>query len=153
APLTARFPFEMFHGVGDVHPAARDARVLERLVEHRAGGSDKRRPPPIFLIAPLLAYKHHPPGFGAGTQNDLSGCLVQVAPAAFMCGRGQGANTARCRDKRRSRALTAGVAIVRAAGRLLLRHGPTSSSYCPLAPFAPVAPLAAFAPTVKTRVY
>src|SRR5258705_11627713 len=51
APLAARLPFEMLDGVGDVDVAARDAGALERLVEHRARGTDKRRALAIFPVA------------------------------------------------------------------------------------------------------
>jgi hypothetical protein len=128
-PLAARLPFEMLHGVGDVHVAAWDPRVLERLVEHRTGRADKGRPLTIFLIARLLADKHYARVFGPRTENDLGGGFVQVAPAAFMRRRAQGSNTARWRDKWRRRALTAGLGIVRARG-CLLRHLPTSGTYC-----------------------
>src|SRR4029079_4466468 len=123
APLATRFPFEMFDGVGDVDLAARDACILERFVEHRTGRTDKRRTLPIFLVARLLADKHHPSVFGPRTENDLSGGLVEVAPAASGRGRGERPNAVRWRDKRRRRALTAGVGVIRAAG-CLLRHAP-----------------------------
>src|SRR5688500_1033942 len=121
APLPSRLPLEMLHRVGDIDLVARDAGVRERLVEHRAGGADKRLALPILLIARLLADEHHARGARAGAEHDLRGGLIQIAAAALMRRRAQRLDACRLRDKRRSTALSSRVGIIWAT-RGFLRH-------------------------------
>src|SRR5205085_6925646 len=119
APLAPRLPLEMLHGVGDIHLMARNARSVQRLVEHRAGGADKRRALTVFLVARLLADKHHACLVWTGAEDDLRGRFVEIAAAAFVCSRRQRANAGAFRNEWRRRALPARIGIVRAA---LFRH-------------------------------
>src|SRR5687768_7516137 len=80
-PLPPRLPLEVFDGVGDIDLIARNTGIRERLVEHRAGRSDKGLSLPIFLVARLLADKHHARRARAGAEHDLRGGLVEITSA------------------------------------------------------------------------
>src|SRR5438270_7716144 len=86
AALAAWLPLEMLDRVGDVDVASRDPRVLERLVEHCAGGPDEWCALAVFLVARLLADKHHTSLVRPGAEDDLRCSLVKIAAAAFMRG-------------------------------------------------------------------
>ena len=58
AALAARFPLEMFDGVGDVDFPAVDASFGESGVEQLAGRAYERAALEIFLIARLFADEH-----------------------------------------------------------------------------------------------
>src|SRR5262249_6643783 len=59
-PLAARRPLEVLDGVGDVNLAAVDACGFEGAVEQSSSGADEGQAFPVFLVARLLAYQHHP---------------------------------------------------------------------------------------------
>ncbi len=56
-PLTARLPFEVFYGVGDIGLLAIDTRLDQSLVEKLPSGTHERSTLQIFFVAGLLTYK------------------------------------------------------------------------------------------------
>jgi hypothetical protein len=84
--LTPRFPLEMFDDVGDVGPIARNARLLERIVEKAAGGTDERASGKILIVARLFADEHHLGTGAAFTKNCLCGAPPEVTRAAAARG-------------------------------------------------------------------
>src|SRR5260370_39105062 len=89
APLAALFEFEVLDGIGDVNIRPVDACLFERAGQQTAGGSDKRLPGKIFLIARLLAYHHDAGTRRAFTENRLSGVAVEFTAFAFLRGLAQ----------------------------------------------------------------
>ena len=71
APLAARLPLEVLDRVRHVHIAARNAGLLECLVQQCAGGADKGRSLPIFLVTRLLADEHDVRGARARAEHNL----------------------------------------------------------------------------------
>jgi hypothetical protein len=71
-PFTARFPLEVFYGVGDIALRTVDPNALQGLIENLTRWSDKWLPGLIFLITGLFADKDDttPSTF---TENRLSG--------------------------------------------------------------------------------
>ena len=59
APLTFRFPLEMFHDVGDVDFIAVDPGFRESLIEKLARRTHKRTSLQIFIVAWLFADEHY----------------------------------------------------------------------------------------------
>src|SRR5262245_61788186 len=59
AAFAARFPLEVFDGVGDVDLGARDSGLVECPIEERAGRTDEGVTGAIFRVAGLLADKHY----------------------------------------------------------------------------------------------
>jgi hypothetical protein len=84
AAFTARLPFEMFDGVGDVSFAAIDAGLLERGVEKFSCGADKWAALLIFLIAGLLADEEDSRFARAVAEDGLRGVFVEVAGFAIF---------------------------------------------------------------------
>src|SRR5260370_29962127 len=84
APLAALFEFEVLDGIGDVNIRTVDACLFERAGQQTAGGSDKRLPRKIFLIARLLAYHHDAGTRRAFTENRLSGVAGKVTTFFFF---------------------------------------------------------------------
>jgi hypothetical protein len=58
AALAARLPLEVLDRVGDIDDLAPDARLVERAVQHLAGGADERGAAQVLLVARLLADEH-----------------------------------------------------------------------------------------------
>src|SRR5947208_12471059 len=76
-PLAAHLMLEVLHRVGHEDLAARDSRILERLVENAAGGADERLAAQVFLVAGLLADQHDARALASFTRHRLGGVLVQ----------------------------------------------------------------------------
>src|SRR5262249_16603814 len=55
AALAAHLMLEVFDRIGDEYILARDAGVLQRLIQEAAGGTDKWVASQVFLVARLLA--------------------------------------------------------------------------------------------------
>src|SRR5262249_5938778 len=54
AAFASRLRFEVLDDVGDVRVAAFDARPQKRFIEHRPGGTDKRLPGEVLVVAGLF---------------------------------------------------------------------------------------------------
>lgn len=84
AAFSARFPFEMLHGIRDVHFLAIDAGILEGFVEKLSSGADEWFAFEIFLTAGLLADENY---FrlrtAAFAENRLSGVLPEITRFAI----------------------------------------------------------------------
>jgi hypothetical protein len=78
-PLTARFPFEVFHYVRYVDRFAIDACLLERAIEQLSCRSDERMTGEILRVARLLADEHQASTSRAFAEDRLCSALVQVA--------------------------------------------------------------------------
>ena len=82
-PFAARLPAEMFHGVGDVDFAARDAGGVERFIEQATGGADEGVALPIFRVAGHFADEHQTGAPRAFAEDGLRGVFVELAPLAM----------------------------------------------------------------------
>jgi hypothetical protein len=85
APLATPNPFEVLHGIGHVNFIAGNPRVLERPVEHAAGGPDKWLAFLIFDVAGLLANQHHTRSAGPRAKNGLGSIKVEITSFAGFC--------------------------------------------------------------------
>src|SRR6266545_3396366 len=95
----------MLHGIGDVGLVTRDAGIGERLVEKRAGRTDKWLALKIFLVAGLLADEHRPRALRSFAEYRLRRVLIQVAAATFLRRLTECTETCGLRHKRRSGSL------------------------------------------------
>ena len=93
APLSPRFPFEMFHRIGDINLFPIDAGFHKRLMENLSGQSDKRMSLNVFLIARLFAHEHHSRFRAAFPKHALCSTLPKVARTAI------GGNSPQLRDR------------------------------------------------------
>jgi hypothetical protein len=82
AAFTSGFPLEMLDDVGDVGSLARDARLLECIVEESSGGSHERVPGEILIVAGLFPDEHHLGVWATFTENCLCSTAPEVARAA-----------------------------------------------------------------------
>src|SRR5437868_6779038 len=80
--LAALDKFAMLDGIGDVNRRAVDARLLERRIEQRAGGTDERPPGKVLLVAGLLADEHDRGVERPLAEHRLGGMPVEVAAGA-----------------------------------------------------------------------
>src|SRR5437660_7274788 len=78
----ARFPFEMFHRVGDINFVAVDSGVLECAIQNFSGWADKGFASHIFIITRLLTDHEHGGAFRAFTENGLRCFLIERAGSA-----------------------------------------------------------------------
>ncbi len=118
APLAARLPLEVLHGVRDVDVAPIHAGTLERRVEHAPRGADERAASSILDVPGLLADEHDRGGRVPFAEDRLCGVLVEVA---------RGARTRRARELHRVRARRHERERRRGVGHLRLRHVATRS--------------------------
>jgi hypothetical protein len=82
APLAAPNPFEVLHRIGHVNFITGNLRVLERSVEHAAGGPDKRLAFLVFDVAGLLANQHHTRRAGPRAKNGLGSIEIEITSFA-----------------------------------------------------------------------
>jgi hypothetical protein len=59
ASFAGGFPFEVFHGVGDVSLGPIHAGFFEGFIEHSSGRANERLSFEVLLIARLFAYKYN----------------------------------------------------------------------------------------------
>src|SRR5688572_3217463 len=71
AALPSWFPFEMFNGVRNVGARTVDAGLLERIVQDAPCRPNERVSGEVFIVAGLLADKHHLGHRGAFAENRL----------------------------------------------------------------------------------
>src|SRR5438045_1079853 len=90
AAFAARFPLEVFDGVGDVDGRAIDVGGGEGFVEQAAGGADEGLAGEVFLVAGLFADEDEAGGGGAFAEDDVGGAAVEGAALAFGGGAGEG---------------------------------------------------------------
>ncbi len=84
--LAARLELEMLDCVGHVDALAVNAGLGEGAVEHLSGRTDERLALQVFLIARLLADKHHRCVRGPFAKDGL-GCVL-IERATFTARRG-----------------------------------------------------------------
>jgi hypothetical protein len=82
--LSARFPFEVFNSVGDVHLGPINPRGLKALVEKLTGGSDKRLPLLVFPIAGLFPHQEKSGMDSAFPKDDLRRFPIKVAATTLL---------------------------------------------------------------------
>jgi hypothetical protein len=80
----ARFPFEVLHGVGDVHLSSIDPRGLEAFVKQLTSWSDERLPLLVFAIAGLLSYQQNSGMGSAFPKDDLRRLPIKVASTTLF---------------------------------------------------------------------
>ena len=100
APFSARFPFEVFHRVGDVNLAPIDACFLERPIEQFPGRAHKRFAGAVFLVARLLAHENNFRAGSAFAEDGLRPGFPQRTGAAFFGRDAQGFDIVGCRHWR-----------------------------------------------------
>jgi hypothetical protein len=85
-PLTSRFPFEVFHYVGEIDPAARDTCLLQTVRQQPSGGASKGPTVVVLRISRLLAYEKDLGICRTFAEDGLCGSKVKVtSPATFGC--------------------------------------------------------------------
>jgi hypothetical protein len=84
AAFSARFPFEVFDGIGDVGFVAIDAGLFECCIQQFAGGADERPPLAIFLIPGLFSDEKDSRLARAVAKDGLRGVFVEVAGLAIF---------------------------------------------------------------------
>ena len=101
AALSSRLPLEVLHGIGHVDITARNPGISECLIQERTGWPDEWFSLPIFLITGLFADEHDVSAPRSRPEHHLCRRLVEVASAAFVSGRAQGAHAVCLGNERR----------------------------------------------------
>src|SRR6185437_2540817 len=86
AALAARLPLEVLDDVCHINVIAVDTCGLQCLVEHSAGGPNKRAALNIFFVAGLLSHHEYSRVRVPFAKNSLRAALPQVAAFANGCG-------------------------------------------------------------------
>ncbi len=111
APLPARLPLEVLHGIRHVRSGAVDPGLGERLVEEPPRRADERAPGPILLVARLLADEHGGRGLRALAEDGLGSEPPELAPPTARCSLAKGGQRTLLREE-----------IGRGSGFLLSSH-------------------------------
>ncbi len=83
ATLPTRVPLEVLDRVGDVHIAARNAGLLEGIVEHSACRPDERRTFLVLLVAGLFTDQEEMSADRAIAEHGLGRSRVEITSGAF----------------------------------------------------------------------
>ena len=90
APLPARLPLEVLHGIRHVRSGAVDPGLGERLVEESPRRADERPSRPVLLVTRLLADEHGSRVLRALAEDGLGSEPPELAPPAAGCGLAKG---------------------------------------------------------------
>jgi hypothetical protein len=80
----ARFPFEMFHRIGDINLVAIDSGFFECTIQNLSRRTDKRFASHIFVITRLLTDHEHRGLFRPFAEDGLCRFLVERAGGALF---------------------------------------------------------------------
>ena len=85
-PFPARFPFEMFHRIGDINFVAVDSGFLECAIQNFSRGTDKRFASDILVVTRLLTDHEDRGVLWALTEDGLRRFFVERACGTLFRG-------------------------------------------------------------------